>query len=53
MTTLFECDMDDARMAEKGVVFACPNRRCPLHVVCPYAARTCNEKGETDGSRQQ
>ena len=45
MRTLFECDMEDARLAEKGIVFVCPNHRCPLRIVCPYVSRTCNEEG--------
>lgn len=44
MRTLFECDMEDARLAEKGIVFVCPNHRC--------LSRTCNEEGgESDGSK--
>jgi len=46
MRTLFECDMENERLAEKGIVFVCPNPRCPLYILCPYVARENNEKGE-------
>ncbi len=45
MKTLFECDMENARLAEKGIEFICPNRHCPLHILCPYAARTNYKEG--------
>ena len=47
--TLFECDMEDMRLAEKGIVFLCPNRMCPLYIQCPYAERDKDEKGADDG----
>lgn len=40
MTNLFECDMENERLAEKGIVFVCLNSRCPLSYKCPYAERT-------------
>ena len=40
MTSLFECDLENQRLAEKGIVFICPNSRCPLGLTCPYAERT-------------
>lgn len=45
MRTLFDCDMANERLAEKGIMFICPNPHCPLRSECPYAARTCNEEG--------
>lgn len=36
MRTLFECDKENERLAEKGIIFVCPNRRCQLHVLCPF-----------------
>lgn len=35
-----ECDRDDWRLAEKGIMFICPDPRCPFYSECPYAART-------------
>ena len=46
MRSLFECDMNNMRLAEKGIEFICPNHRCPLHILCPYAARTNHEEGQ-------
>ena len=31
-----ECDTENARLAEKGIVFTCPNRNCAFNVVCPH-----------------
>lgn len=45
MRTLFECDMANVRLAEKGIEFTCPHPHCPLHILCPYAARTDAGKG--------
>lgn len=45
MRTRIECDMDDCRLAEKGIMFICPNPHCPLRNECPYAARTDYEEG--------
>lgn len=50
METLFECDMENERLAEKGIEFICPNRYCPLHILCPYASRTNEEGGESCGN---
>ena len=48
---LFECDMENERLAEKGIEFICPNHHCPLRILCPYAKRTSyNEVGARDGS---
>ena len=40
-----ECDMENVRLAEKGIEFTCPNPHCPLHILCPYAARISHEEG--------
>ena len=45
MKTLFECDMENERLAEKGIEFICPDCHCPLHILCPYAARTSYKEG--------
>lgn len=39
MRTHFECDMENQRLVEKGIVFVCPNQRCQLRVLCPFTAR--------------
>lgn len=40
MTSLFECALENQRLAEMGIVFICPNSRCPLSMECPNAERT-------------
>lgn len=45
MNSLFECDMEDKRLAMMGIVFICPYSGCSLWTLCPYAARSRNEKG--------
>lgn len=46
MRTLFECDLENERLAEKGVMFTCLNRRFPLRIMCPYVARTPAYEGD-------
>jgi len=46
MRTMIECEMDVWRLAEKGIMFTCPDSRCPLRGECPYAARPNCEEGE-------
>ena len=48
MRTLFECDIENERLIEKGIVFLCPNRRCPLRILCPYVARENYEGGDAE-----
>ena len=48
MRTRIECDRNDWRLAEMGIMFICPDRRCPLHSECPYAARTNSACGELE-----
>lgn len=40
MTSLFECDLENQRLAEVGIVFVCPKSSCPLSYKCPYEERT-------------
>ena len=40
MNSLFECDLENEQKAVQGIVFTCPNSRCPLSLECPYAERT-------------
>lgn len=39
MNSLFECDLENQRLAEKGIIFVCPKSSCPLSLTCPYAER--------------
>jgi hypothetical protein len=39
MNSLFECDLENQRLAEKGIVFVCSKSSCPLSLKCPYAKR--------------
>lgn len=45
MRTRIECDHDDWRLAEKGIMFVCPDSSCPLRSECPIAERTNYDKG--------
>ena len=40
MTSLFECDLENQRLAEMGIVFVCTEKNCPLSLKCTYAERT-------------
>ena len=46
MRILAECVMEIERLAEKGIVFVCPNCRYSLRRLCPYAAWTNHEEGQ-------
>lgn len=39
MITMFECDMENERLAMTGIIFLCPYSGCELYTSCPYAAR--------------
>lgn len=53
MTSLFECDLENQRLAEEGIVFVCPNSRCPLSLKCPYAERTRIIESEEGGAEMK
>ena len=46
MTSLFECDLENQRLAEMGIVFVCPKSSCPLSYKCPYEQRVMIKESE-------
>lgn len=47
MKTLFDRDMENERLKEKGIEFICLDRHCPLYMSCPFATRTSYDEGDS------